>query len=214
MRPHKNIVFGHGFGFASDFWQPMLPYFSEYNCILTEAHYFSQDKPNQSEIDYNDISIGIGHSLGFLKLCQLLPNAKYLIGINPFINFLGKSNLLRSSRMAEFDAFKENIHQFPKKTLKQFHRRCGVTFNQIDLDYINSKKLMSDLMLLTKPIKLDTEKKILVIHAKDDLVVPNHVIEDNFLDSQVTLHAFEKGKHGLGMTYPKAVSEVILDFIQ
>ena len=116
--------------------------------------------------------------------------------------------------MAEFDAFKKNIQQFPKTTLKQFHRRCGVTLNQIDLDYINSKKLMSDLMLLTKPIKLDAKKKILVIHAKDDLVVPNHVIADNFLDLNVSLHGFEKGKHGLGMTYPKSVSEVILDFIQ
>ena len=158
MHAHVNIVFGHGFGFARDFWQPMLPYFIEYNCILTEAHYFSQDKPNQRAIDYNDISIGIGHSLGFWKLCETLPNAKYLIGINPFTDFLGKSNLLRSSRMAEFDAFKENIHQFPKNTLKQFHRRCGVTSNLINLDYINREKLMSDLMLLTKPVDLDLKK--------------------------------------------------------
>ena len=214
MRPNTNIVFSHGFGFASDFWQSMLPYFNDYNCIMTEAHYFSKDQSKQGSIDYNDISIGIGHSLGFLKLCQLLPNAKYLIGINPFIDFLGKSHRLRSSRMTEYEIFKKSMQQFPKKTLKQFHRRCGVTSNQIDLDNMNGEKLMSDLTLLTKPVDLNLKKKILVIHAKDDLVVPNQVTEDNFSNSQVTLHAFEKGKHGLGMTYPKAVSEVILDFIQ
>lgn len=214
MHQCKKIVFRHGLGFVSEFWQPILPFFANHNCVIVEEHYFNQGTSKFIRPDDCDFEVGIGHSLGFWKLCQTLPNAKYLIGINAFTDFLGSSHQLRSSRTVEYEAFKSNLQKFPEGTLKKFYKRCGVNFNAVDFSDINRQNLLTDLTLLTQQVKIDDRKKILMIYAEDDPIVPTSIVEDNFLGTNVKMHCLSKGKHGLGFLHPKTVSEVILDFIK
>ncbi len=216
MHKNKRIIFRHGLGFSNNYWNNMLPFFQKDNCILVEENYFNQGKVKKIVADYSDddIEVGIGHSLGFWKLCQELPKAKYLIGINAFTNFLGKNSQLRSARISEYEMFKTNFHKSPKSTLESFYKRCGIEFSNSDFSYINIQRIAADLSLLAKQAKIINKKKILIINSIDDMVVPKIIAEDNFSDIKVKIHYFQSGKHGLGFLHAKEVSKIILDFIE
>lgn len=211
MHKKRKIAFRHGFGFSNNFWKNFMPFFKEYNCQLIEENYFD----NESKIlpNYDEIEVGMGHSLGFWKLCQELPKAKFLIGINAFTNFLGINHDLRVARSLEYKIFIDDFYDSPENCLKKFYRRCGLKDYGADFSCLNFDVLKEDLTLLEKSFSLAAGPKILIINSMDDLIVPRDLTEDNFANGKVRLHYFEKGKHALGYYYAEEISKMIKDFI-
>jgi pimeloyl-[acyl-carrier protein] methyl ester esterase len=209
---HKKIIFRHGLGLSNQFWNQLLPFFHKYDCSLLDENYFNNNI-KETRTERSNVYVGIGHSLGFFKLCEEFPEAKYLIGINAFTNFLGQNAILYTARCSEHEIFKQSFNNKPKKTLERFYKRCGIASNETDLSYINAEKIKTDLNLLAQKTKLPDDKKILIINSMDDQVVPTSITEDNFSNSKATIHYVQHGKHSLGFLHAEEISKIILDFI-
>ena len=210
---NKKIIFRHGLGFFNSFWSNLLPFFQGYQCFFVEENYFNNSSKTFSSYENKDFEVGIGHSLGFWKLCQTAPKAKYLIGINAFTNFLGEDSRLHSLRNIEYETFKAHFHKHPANTLKNFYTRCGFKNHNTDFSNINVPAIECDLNLLASPVELNNESKVLIINSLDDTVVPKNITDDNFTNTRTQIHYLEEGKHALGFQYAKEVSKIILDFI-
>ncbi len=157
--------------------------------------------------------IGIGHSLGFMKLWKECPHMEYFVGLNAFTHFCGRDATLHVRRVSEYDAFMHSFHGNPLRTLQRFYGRCGMKMASEEMTHMNAPEIMEDLMLLAHPITLRDDKKILVINSRDDQVVPPDLTEDNFAGTHVQLHYFLTGAHGLGFVHAEAVAKIILDFL-
>ena len=146
-----HIILCHGFGFDHHFWDRFIPYVSNHTYSRMDlVHINTLVTP----VFKDDVTIGIGHSLGFLKLCAMEDHFDALIGLNGFLNFLGLSIETRQKRLKEFYAFKKSFIQNPIKTLENFYKRCGaddvieypksynVTIMTKDLDLLKNQKLI------------------------------------------------------------------------
>lgn len=213
MYKDKKIIFRYGLGFSNSFWTHLLQFFQEYRYFLIEENYFDNTSKRFSRDENEDFEVGIGHSLGFWKLCKTTAKEKYLIGINAFTNFLGKDSRLYSLRNMEYETFKAHFHKQPINTLKNFYTRCGFTNHNVNFSNVNLSAIQEDLNLLASPIELNSESKVLIINSLDDPIVPKAITDDNFINTKAQIHYLEKGKHALGFQYAKQVSKIILDFI-
>lgn len=214
----SHFVFCHGFGFDQSFWTNLAPYFSEHKCTFLDLGYFNKQslicEHNSKEL------IGIGHSLGFMKLLELNLPFKYLIGINSFTNFLGFEPLLRSKRQVELQLLQRSFTKNPIVTLQAFYKRCGLkpleTVKEADL---NLQSLQHDLQLLhdlPSRHRLTHSPLIptLIISADADVIVPRQIINDNFLHlANVTIEHAAFWQHALGAVEAAYIHTTITRFL-
>lgn len=219
------IIFCHGFGFNRHFWDNLLDCFQAYNTICPDLGYFSSkyDGETLPNIETSDIIknsqkkiIGVGHSLGMIKLLQTEINFDALIGLNSFINFLGSSDDLRYKRMKELNDFRHSFLKSPKSCLTSFYKRCDIK-NHIpcDLNLLNHNRLERDIDALGREHSFGKNFPTLVLGSKDDTVVPESVLHENFDNlANVELEILKLGSHALGYVECKKVSVRIKHFIQ
>ena len=72
----KNYLLAHGFGFNNDYWKNLIP--------LLDGNIYFLDDPN---LDGSKVYIGIGHSLGFLKLNNSEFKFDALVALQGFLNY-------------------------------------------------------------------------------------------------------------------------------
>ena len=117
--PEDDLVFVFFNGFGSDykFWENLIPYFLNYNYVLLSENYFEYpedyDEDYLSEILTGKTIIGVGHSLGYHKLCELAQKydffkMKKIVSIEGFSRYLGR-----------FD--EKQLHFLPGTDSAQFH---------------------------------------------------------------------------------------------
>lgn len=205
------FIFCHGFGFDSSFWDNLRPYFKQQDCYDLDLGYFGEPLSELPESEESEF-IGIGHSLGFSKLLALKINFKYLIGLNGFVNFLGRNSALNNKRKAELDMLKEHFNLSPVNTLKNFYKRCGVAFSYKKLANLNKDKLLIELDDLSKNIDVP-HLPILIISATEDVITPLELIEDNFFDCKKVRVETLNSKHGLGFLNAPVVYQRIRSFL-
>jgi pimeloyl-[acyl-carrier protein] methyl ester esterase len=198
------FIFCHGFGFDSSFWQPLIPWFSGQELVFWDLGYFADESLPIIDTESFDY-IGIGHSLGFMKLLSLKIPFQALIGLNGFINFLGFETTLRQQRTREWISLKKHFQRNPIATLTQFYQRVGVTVDLHTKSKINHEKLMQDFVFLATTEKLGLNYPILLLSSAEDSIVPKKIIEDNFLNqSSIILETIGQQQtqtpvpHGLG----------------
>lgn len=208
------FVFCHGFGLTTNFWNPLRPYFANEQCIYLELGYFDQQIIQLPTIDASYTLIGIGHSLGLIKLLlSQLPFHK-LIGLHAFINFQGFDLDLHKRRESELTAFKRSFHQQTTVCLASFYKRCGILDFNFDFRNLNCIRLRDDLEYLSSDTKLPEAAPLLSIHAKDDLIVPPELAHDNFADrANVTILMCERGQHSLHNMEPQILFQTIMGFV-
>lgn len=204
-----NFVFCHGWGFDYKFFQPLInKYFSKIPYYCLDLGYFGKENLNLPE---DGALIGIGHSLGLIKLASLNVKFNGLIGVQAFVNFLGFDLQLQKKRKLELKTMIQHFQMDPINTLISFYKSCGV--NLIDynsFNCLNKAKLMQDLELLTMVHQLP-HTPLLVLGAMNDTVVPQKLIYDNFnKDVKVVMH--KKGCHSLGLCECHFVYEQIISF--
>lgn len=206
------FLFCHGWGVDHKFFDTLI-----HKYFLTHAHYclnLGYFKEENRHLPKHSGSIGIGHSLGLIKLASLPIKFKALIGIQSFINFLGFDLQLRTKRALALKTMARSFQTHPIETLHTFYKRCGIHLNDyVTFNYnsMNKGKLMEDLSLLMETHELP-DLPLLIIGATDDPIVPTELIYDNFnKDVKIVIHC--KGEHGLGLREPHFVYEQIINFL-
>ena len=214
------FVFFSGLGSGHEFWDELLPYFSEFNCVLLAENYFNS--PNEIDDGYlreileGKRIIGVGHSLGYHKLCYL--NQKYdffkldkIVALEGFSRYLGSSPLIAKFREFFLNLMKLNYQTFPEVTLYNFLLMCGAPMQSVPLT-MNKNLIMTDLELLYSGIE-SPQIPHLVLRSYDDWVIPTYIIEDNFRNlSDVKIIYTYGASHLLGIKLPQYVSQKILKF--
>ncbi|MFK7973576.1 MAG: hypothetical protein AB8B66_01750 [Rickettsiaceae bacterium] len=212
----KIFIFCHGFGFSSQFWHSLLSYFHHEQTYCIDLGYFGPNKLITSNNSQNNVEyIGVGHSLGLIKLIQSGINFKYLIGLNSFINFLGHDKNLQHIRYREYNFFKKSLTIDPERTLSNFYNRCGLISHYENLSNLNLSLLLKDLELMTQSVTIKQNCYTLIINSLDDKIVPPVLTNDNFTDiPNIGIHRMIKGKHALGFLQPAKIYQKIQRFIR
>lgn len=213
------FIFFSGFGSDFEYWNNLIPYFKDYNCLLLAENYFN-DGDEISEMELMSLCngkriIAIGHSLGYMKLCLLQEKYDFLkfekiVVIEGFSNYLGTFQPIRIRRKIILDFMKFYYKLNPVITLIIFQLFCGA-FPNIPKE-INRTLLLDDLNLLDKNV---TSPNIphLVLSSFNDPVIPFYIIEDNFSKTNDTRIMYTNFcGHLLGMYKPWYVYEKIIKF--
>jgi pimeloyl-[acyl-carrier protein] methyl ester esterase len=193
-----HLVFCHGFSYSPDYWDNLITLLPEFTIHHMDLGYYGDLKIPEIK----EPVIGIGHSLGLIKLMQQNFHFKTLIGLNSFVNFLGNEPHIHKRRAIELDTFEILIRTSPNLALKSFHHRCGVTFNLRDP---NKDRLLTDLNLLRDSFPVPD--RLTLIATQDDIVCPPDIIQDNFGSEMITM--LDSGSHGLGYNHAAEVASII-----
>lgn len=211
------FIFSHGWGLTAQFWENLKPYFTDCNCVFLDHGYFGEMllSPLLGGGAREANFIGIGHSLGLIKLLKLNIKFKALVSLQGFINFLGSQPNLREQRQLELQALKEHFSTNPEKTLRSLHKKCGIDQEDLfDFTNINLEKLTQDFPFFEQIFVLPPDIPLLVLAAKNDRVVSPELINDNFLEQkQVKMVLQAKGRHGLGYQESHFIYEQIRGFL-
>ncbi|MCR5225114.1 MAG: hypothetical protein K6C34_03440 [Alphaproteobacteria bacterium] len=213
------LVFFSGFGADYNYWNDVLPYFSNYECVLLSENYFCE--PNEvtedqlKKIFKGKKLIGIGHSLGYMKLCLLQEKYDFfklskLIAVEGFSNYLGSKEPMRSMRKIALEYMKVCYSINPIGTLVWFQTICGAMPDipqKIDQDLLQEELKLLDEKIITPSVPH------LVLSSIDDFIVPFYIIQDNFGQCAKIIYT-QIASHLLGMRYSKYVHDEILNFIE
>jgi len=202
------FVFSHGWGFDKKIWNILSKKFPPENCIFLDQGYFS-DKELSIPDDGHTTFIGIGHSLGFIKLLELKVKFSALVAIQGFLNFLGHGQYLYCKRNLELDVMKRHFEIYPFKTLQSFYAKCGIDGPNITA--LDKELLRKDLNQLSLKFELPKEVPILVLASKDDVVVPPNLVRDNFKNAKVFFH--DKGAHRISSLNCDFIFNKIMGFL-
>lgn len=193
----KNYLLAHGFGFTNDYWQNLVPQ------LNGNIHFLSD--PN---LDKEKTYIGIGHSLGFLKLNNSGLKFEALVALQGFLNYCGSSVRMQKIREAEIAKVRNRVITNKNESLRQFRTFCGY-----------DKEVITDipLQILLDELKMMENRyehcgvKTLVIGSADDVIVPMSIINDNFSNlKDVTILQLNTGRHALGYLHPVLIAKNIL----
>ena len=208
-----HFVFCHGFGFDTQFWERIAPYFSQEKCSFIDLGYFG----NRVDNTYlcNQRVIGIGHSVGLSKLISMYSNFDYLIGLNSFVNFLGSDQIERKKRQKELNALRLSFLKDSDSAIRNFYIRCDIEelIECTDFSNLNRDLILSEFEWLQKEYKLP-EVPTLILRSNDDLVVPHAITSDNFSKQQyIKIDSIMNGGHALGFRKPLEVYRKIMSFL-
>ena len=208
-----HFVFCHGFGFDTQFWERIAPYFSQEKCSFIDLGYFG----NRVDNTYlcNQRVIGIGHSIGLSKLLSMYSNFDYLIGLNSFVNFLGSDQIERKKRQKELNALRLSFLKDSDSAIRNFYIRCDIEelIECTDFSNLNRDLILSEFEWLRKEYKLP-EVPTLILRSNDDLVVPPAITSDNFSKQQyIKIDSIMNGGHALGFRKPLEVYRKIMSFL-
>ena len=217
------FVLMHGWGSNADYWQNLTNHLDGNDYFIYEQGYFINSGKAQTLKEQlhdfviqheNDKIIGIGHSIGFIKLLETDINFDYTFGLQSFTNFLGSNPNLKIVT----ENFKNFVSKFTTNmsgALKESYisSRIYEYFEEalFGENNINYSLLMEDLKSL-KEDKSHLLEKIQnnyhIFGTNDDLVVPSFIIKDNFSEEKITFLDIETG-HSLGIFH----SELLMNEI-
>jgi pimeloyl-[acyl-carrier protein] methyl ester esterase len=158
--------------------------------------------------------IGIGHSIGFLKLVQSPIPFKALVGLQAFTNFFGYNRRIQQRRRFEYELFLKQLHESPQNTLRRFYKICGLVLDEKRLEYLDSQRLHDDCRLLDAKEERIFCKQIRILGSWDDSIVSPELIMDNFFNrSGVTISMTDEARHALGVKQVQWVYSEIKRFL-
>jgi pimeloyl-[acyl-carrier protein] methyl ester esterase len=203
----RGYIFSHGWACCNRVWDPLLSFIPSEPVLFLHRDYFGTSDESlhlSKEISW----IGIGHSLGFIRLLQHQFPLQAIIGIQAFTNFLGNNPILNKQRTRFLHNFNKQFSKDPTTTAHSFQKMCGIELHE---NYINVARLAEDLTLL-KASHSFMMPPCLVIGSMDDPIVPNQLILDNF-SRNVDVHFFPKGGHNIMQAMPQLLWKQIMDWI-
>ena len=194
-----NYLLSHGFGFTNDYWRNLVP------LLDGEIHFF-----DELNLDKSKTYVGIGHSLGFLKLNNSGLKFEALVALQGFLNYCGSLDRMQKVRKIALQKVRNKIIENKNESLRQFRSFCGYADN-VTTDILLST-LLAELEMMEHSYK-HCGVKTLVIGSSDDVIVPMSIINDNFSKlSNATILQLDYAKHALGYIKSQVVVEKIREF--
>lgn len=190
----------HGFGFSDDYWENLIPFLDD-KYEFFDKHFKINTKKNY---------IGIGHSVGFLKLNNSGIKFDALIGLQGFLNFCGTVPAQRELLQKNLDRMISFFSKDTESSLKFFYKACG--YEKEIPEKFSKDDLITDLQMM----KLSFEHcgaPTLIIGSNEDKIVEKSILEDNF-KNRFQLEFINGVNHTLGFSQPKEVFELIKKFLE
>ena len=192
----------HGFGFTDDYWKNLIPFLDD------KYEFWNEDIQKNSTESY----VGIGHSIGFLKLNNSIIKFKALVGLQGFLNFCGIDPKQKIVRIKNLDRMMEACAKDSQKFLRFFYKVCG--YPERVPHENSSEKLIADL----KMMKLSYPHcgvPTLIIGSHEDKIVEPSILEDDFgKDRMIKVDYIDGVLHNLGYSMPKETFEMIKNFLK
>ena len=218
------FVFYHGFGADASYWNNLAPILTEnFPCVFYDAGYYKnpQNPENILTEHHNTSWIGVGHSMGFMKLLEKhrLGEIKLsgIVGLQSFENFLGNKFLLRSVRMNVLHVMINSFKSNPVETLKGFIATCDPNASSMrnicDASEIDANLLLHDLNLLKNKVSIPDDMPHLIVVSDKDPIVDKVLIKDNFSDAKYNVKFWECSGHTLGYNSAEDVRKILMDFV-
>ena len=220
LRNKIGFVFHHGWGHDCSYWKNIAPLFNNFRCVFYDAGYFENKLHETSGYTTDILWVGIGHSIGFAKLLEKHHKHKIklsaLVGIQSFVNFLGNDRRLNKNRSMILNGMISAFKESPIQVLKEFRKNSG--FPDVDFGQINFDLLLQDLEHLKTSFAISDDLNTLIIASKDDPIVDNTLINDNFSNNEQAKNHILKfincNTHTLGYDNPKIVYDCIMNFVK
>lgn len=208
------LIFCHGFGLSTSYWDKLLPYFQDFKLMNLNLGYFAQPFARlEFTKDESSPIFAIGHSLGWAKLEKLGFEFQASVGLQAFRHFLGFQPELKQKRLMELEQLQTMLARNPKSCLRYFYQRCGLSALWSNPISINSNLLSQDLNQLASEWQISRQHPKLILGSEQDPIVTAELIIDNF-DKQdhVDYILLPQGQHDLGFNHPEIVAPIIRDF--
>ncbi len=198
----KLYILAHGFGFDDRYWDNFIDFLDPKDYVFYHENI---------EIPRGRRYIGVGHSLGYLKLNNSDIPFDCLISLQGFLNFCGNDEKLRKIRLKYLDKTYKNFEDDHKDALSKFIAETGYrgVFDE-SATKINKNDLLNDLRLLYSGYE-HNKIKTLALGSCDDEIVPMSLIYDNFEGLENVWINEVDGEMGHSLGYDEASQ--ILDII-
>ena len=193
----------NGFCFCNDFWKNLIP------LLDNKYEYYNENFVENK----NEAYIGIGHSLGFLKLNNSGIKFKALIGLHGFLDFCGTENSKRAILQNTIDRMIASCKKNPRKFIDFFYSLCGYKYPP-NYQTVLENNLISDLEYMKNAYQ-HCGAQTLIICSINDKVLNNEITMDNFKKRKnVELHYINNVNHTLGFSEQEKVFKLIRRFIE
>lgn len=117
------LYFLHGWAYDADYWKSFLEAVEPSSYIVGDLGFFEEAPTSYPKADF----IGIGHSMGFLKMLLDWPTSmKGLIGINAFPRFLQSADFSHGIPAVILERMKERLISDPQKLLQNFWAKGNI----------------------------------------------------------------------------------------
>ena len=202
MRNTTTYLLCHGFGFTDEYWDNLIP------LLDRDFEFFDKNFRTTSGKNY----VGIGHSLGFLKLNNSGIKFRALIGLQGFLNFCGTNPEMNKLLQKNLDRTVLAFEKNPKQALAFFYKLCG--YDGKIPSNISREELIRDLKIMKSSFD-HCKVSTLIIGSEDDQVVEKNILLDNFQNNDLVSLKFLDGvNHTLGYTKAEEVFAFIQDFLR
>ncbi len=195
-------LLSHGFGFDNSYWRNLIPLLDDEYEFFNHGFCFSTQKSY----------VGIGHSLGFLKLNNSGIKFHALVGLQGFLNFGGSVAEHRIMILKNLDRMVAQCKLNPSRFLSFFRNLCGYQ-SKITLAELSIENLLQDLTMM-KSAYNHCGAPTLILGSHQDKIVESAILEDNFEHQNVIIKYIDGVNHTLGFTNPNQVFEQIKNFMQ
>lgn len=191
-----------GFGFDSGYWKNLIP------LLDSEYEFFDSSFRVSERKDY----VGIGHSLGFLKLNNSEIKFRALVGLQGFLNFCSSEPSRNSFLQKNLNRMMINCERDTERFLEFFRKLCGYE-GEVEKKF-SKEELLKDL----ESMKYSYEHcgvPTLIIGSKQDKVVEPQILQDNFSNNHsIQLKYIDEVNHTLGFSKAEEVFQLIQAFLK
>lgn len=196
------LLFAHGWGFGSRFWDSLAPLLPEWEHVRDDCGYFGS--PIAGEVA--GPCIAVTHSFGAMRvLADPPPGLAGLVAINGFERFTavpGRPGV----PIRVVDLMLRQFDRDPRAVLCEFRRRigCEEPFGEID-----PEPLRTDLLRLRDARPPLPAVPALVLHGAHDPLLPRAMREASFAGIAARRLEREAGGHLLPLQDPQLCAQAV-----
>ena len=201
------IIWSHGWGFNPSFFNPLCQALKNYPHHFIDWGYFNPF--SFPHLDFNQPTIGIGHSLGFAKLLNLHLPLKATISLAGFTSFCPLPPLTGGTPKRVIERMSSRFNTSPHQVLNEFYKACGTSFTLPSLQTtLDTYRLKQDLDSLATITTFMPALPSLTIAGQGDQICPLAHQKTMFKDLKII-----QGTHSFPQTRALETAKLIKHFI-
>lgn len=206
------LVFVHGWGFNSHFWQPLISELAEHDCKTIDLGFIKGGETSWSNT--NHPAIYVGHSLGVLWLLEQWKNSQETPAPHALISIAGFTNFSKFTNNKTLKLMHQGLAKNPAIQLNHFWRTAGEK-TKCTPRAINQQQLDKGLSWLqnwngtAKAAELTCPK--LILATKADKIVPAPATQQQWPGQEIIWH--QTASHIMPATDPTWTAKQIIQFL-